>query len=85
MNSKMKISFPGFKILDRYILAKFLGTYLFSIAMITIILVVFDYAEKVDDFTVTKAPMSAIIFDYYINFVPDFVNQFRNLNSAFLS
>ena len=76
MNNKFKISFPGFKILDRYILGKFLGTYLFSIAMITMILVVFDYAEKVDDFTATKAPMSAIIFEYYINFVPDFVNQF---------
>ena len=75
----MKISFPGFKILDRYILGKFLGTYLFSIAMITIILVVFDYAEKVDDFTATKAPMSAIIFEYYLNFVPDFVNQFSGL------
>lgn len=47
--------------------------------MITVILVVFDYAERVDDFTATKAPMSAVIFDYYINFVPDFINQFSGL------
>ena len=47
--------------------------------MITVILVIFDYAERVDDFTATKAPMSAIIFDYYINFVPDFINQFSGL------
>lgn len=79
MENKMKISFPGFKILDRYILAKFLGTYIFAIAMITVILVVFDYAERVDDFTETKAPLSAIIFDYYINFVPFFINQFSGL------
>jgi len=79
MKSKMKISWPGFKILDRYILSKFLGTYVFAIAMITVILVIFDYAERVDDFTATKAPMSAIIFDYYINFVPDFINQFSGL------
>ena len=75
----MKLSFPGFKILDRYILAKFLGTYAFAIAMITVILVVFDYAERVDDFTETKAPLSAIIFEYYINFIPFFINQFSGL------
>lgn len=79
MSKKIKLSWPGFKILDRYILAKFLGTYLFAIAMITVILVVFDYAERIDDFTATKAPMSAVIFDYYINFVPDFINQFSGL------
>ena len=79
MKSKIKISWPGFKILDRYILSKFLGTYIFAIAMITVILVIFDYAERVDDFTATKAPMSAVIFDYYINFVPDFINQFSGL------
>ena len=79
MKSKMKISWPGFKILDRYILSKFLGTYVFAIAMITVILVVFDYAERVDDFTATKAPMSAIILDYYVNFIPDFINQFSGL------
>ena len=30
----MKMRFPGFKILDRYILGKFLSTYFFAIAMI---------------------------------------------------
>ncbi len=70
---------PGFKTLDRYILSKFLKTYIFAIAMITVILVVFDYAERVDDFTATKAPMSAIILDYYVNFIPDFINQFSGL------
>ena len=79
MKNRINLSFPGFKILDRYILAKFLGTYIFAIAMITVILVVFDYAERVDDFTETKAPLSAIIFDYYINFVPFFINQFSGL------
>ena len=76
---KIKLSWPGLKILDRYILRKFLGTYLFAIAMITVILVVFDYAERVDNFTESHAPWSAIIFDYYINFIPDFINQFSGL------
>src|SRR5574344_607560 len=79
MKQRLNIKFPGFKILDRYILGKFLGTYIFAIAMITVVLVVFDYVERVDDFTELKAPMSAIIFDYYINFVPDFINKFSGL------
>ena len=79
MKRSFHISFPGFRTLDRYILRKFLGTYIFAITIITIILVVFDYAERVDDFTATHAPMSKVIFDYYINFIPEFINQFSGL------
>ncbi|MDO4758690.1 MAG: LptF/LptG family permease [Rikenellaceae bacterium] len=75
----MKIPFPGFKILDRYILGKFLMTFFFAIAMILIIVVLFDYVEKVDDFTELHAPLSAILFDYYLNFIPYFANQFCSL------
>ena len=45
----MKLRFPGFKILDRYILGKFLATYFFAIAMIIVVVVLFDYVEKIDD------------------------------------
>ncbi len=75
----MKIKFPGLKILDRYIIGKFLSTYFFAIAMIIVIVVIFDYAEKLDDFTQFKAPMNAVIMDYYVNFIPFFVNQFSGL------
>ena len=74
----MKLGFPGFKILDRYILRKFLATYFFAIAMIIIIVVLFDYVEKVDDFTELHAPLGAVV-DYYLNFIPYFVNQFSCL------
>lgn len=75
----MKIPFPGFKILDRYILGKFLMTFFFAIAMILIIVVLFDYVEKVDDFTELHAPFSEVLFDYYLNFIPYFANQFCSL------
>ncbi len=71
--------FPGFKTLDRYIIGKFVGTYLFAIAMIIVVVVVFDYVEKIDDFTQMHAPVSAIIFDYYFKFVPFFINRFSAL------
>lgn len=75
----MKIRFPGFKILDRYILGKFLATYFFAIAMIIVIVVIFDYAEKIDDFTTTHAPLRAILLENYLNFIPFFINQFSGL------
>ncbi len=75
----MKFRFPGFKILDRYILEKFLSTYFFAIAMIIIVVVLFDYVEKIDDFTELHAPLKAIILDYYLNFIPFFINQFSGL------
>lgn len=70
---------PGLKILDRYIIRKFLGTYVFLLALIIVIVVVFDYAEKVDDFISQKAPFKDIILDYYVNFIPFFINQFSGL------
>ncbi|MBQ3026819.1 MAG: LptF/LptG family permease, partial [Alistipes sp.] len=41
--------------------------------------VIFDYVEKIDDFTTTHAPFKSIILDYYLNFVPFFINQFSAL------
>ncbi len=73
------MKFPGLKILDRYIVRKFLGTWVFSIAMFIVILVVFDYVEKVDDFITNKAAFGDIVFDYYLNFIPSFINQFSGL------
>ncbi len=75
----MKIKFPGIRILDRYIIGKFLSTYFFAIAMIIVIVVIFDYAEKLDDFTQFKAPFKEVVMDYYVNFIPFFVNQFSGL------
>lgn len=70
---------PGFKILDRYIVKKFLGTYFFAIALIIVVVVIFDAAEKMDDFIELKAPFSQIAFKYYLNFIPVFINQFSGL------
>ncbi len=75
----MKFRFPGLKILDRYIIGKFLSTYVFAIAMIIVIVVVFDYVEKADNFLQLKAPMKEIAFDYYLNFIPFFINQLSGL------
>lgn len=67
------------KKLDLYIIKKFLTTFFFSIVLILSIAVVFDYAEKIDDFRGHNAPFSAIIFDYYLNFIPYYGNLFSFL------
>ncbi|MDE5607323.1 MAG: LptF/LptG family permease [Muribaculaceae bacterium] len=65
------------KILDWYIIRKFLGTYIFAIILILAITIMFDINEKLDAFT--KAPLQATIFDYFLNFLPYFANQFSPL------
>jgi len=67
------------KILDRYIIRKFLGTFFYAITLILIIVIIFDISEKIDDFIEKEAPIKAIIFDYYFNFIPYFTNLFSAL------
>ncbi len=69
----------GLKKIDLYIIRKFLGTYFYSILLLTIIIIIFDVSEKIDDFIEKDAPLRAIIFDYYLNFIPYFVNMFSAL------
>ncbi|MGL5981143.1 MAG: LptF/LptG family permease [Phocaeicola sp.] len=70
---------PWLKKLDRYIIGKFLGTYFFAIALIISIAVVFDFNEHIDNFITNKAPFKAIVFDYYLNFIPYYSNLFSPL------
>ena len=67
------------KKLDLYIIRKFLGTFFFSLALILCIVVVFDLSEKIEKFIERDAPVSRIIFDYYLNFIPYFANVFSSL------
>ena len=65
--------------LDKYIVAKFIGTYIFSIILIISISIVFDVNENLHKFSTYNAPLKAIVFDYYANFVPYFANLFSPL------
>ena len=68
---------PLVSTLDLYIIRKFLGTYVFAIILILAITVMFDVNEKLDSFL--KAPLKATVFDYFMNFLPYFANQFSPL------
>ena len=71
--------FKYIKRMDWYIIKKFIGTYIYSIALIISISIVFDINENLAKFTTNHAPLRAIVFDYYANFVPYFANLFSPL------
>ncbi|MCF8377984.1 MAG: LptF/LptG family permease [Bacteroidales bacterium] len=73
------IELLGLKVLDIYIIRKFLGTFFFSILIILSIAVVFDFSEKIDDFIENNASFNDVIFDYYMNFIPYFAVLFSSL------
>lgn len=58
------------KILDWYILKKFLTTTLFIALIFSLISVVIDTSEKADDFVKSGLSTYQIIMKYYIGFVP---------------
>ena len=64
------------KKIDWYIFKKFMGTFIASLVLIIGIVIIFDISEKIDDFVEKKAPLNAIIFDYYLNFIPYFINMY---------
>ena len=67
------------KILDWYIIKKFLGTFLLNIVLILTIAIVFDLTEKMDDFFENQVPLREIILDYYLPFIPYYMNMFSSL------
>lgn len=75
---KKKLSLH-YNLLDRYILGKYLLTFLVAMILIIVIVITFDVSEKLDDFLKHSAPLKEIVFDYYGNFIPGFVNLYSPL------
>lgn len=65
--------------LDWYIIKKFIGTYLFILAIIIAIIIIFDISEKIDEMVEKEAPLKEIVFNYYGNMVPYYINLFSPL------
>jgi lipopolysaccharide export system permease protein len=67
------------KQIDRYIIRKFLSTFIFMNVLLILIIVIFDISEKIDDFLENSVPFSAVFFEYYLNFIPFMLNMFIGL------
>lgn len=58
------------KIIDWYILKKYLVTFFFCLILLTVIVLVVDLSEKSDDFARTGLGVKDIILQYYFGFIP---------------
>ena len=67
------------KRIDVYIVSKFITTFFVALLLIIGIVIIFDISEKIDNFVAKEAPLKAIIVDYYLNFIPYFMNMFSPL------
>ena len=65
------------KILDQYILKKFLGTYFMATLLFLAVIAMFDITEKLDAFL--TAPLKETVFDYFASFLPFFAVQLSPL------
>ncbi len=64
------------KILDKYIIRKFLTTFFFMLGIIMLLAMVFDLSDRLGEFLANKAPFSEIVFTYYLNFILLYGNSF---------
>ena len=58
------------KTIDKYIIKKYLGTFFYTMILITMIALVVDFPERIDKFLNGPMTLNEIIFDYYLNFIP---------------
>lgn len=72
LNSVFKL-----KVLDLFILKKFLGTYFMATILILAVISMFDITEKLDAFL--TAPLKETLFDYFASFLPYFANMLSPL------
>lgn len=76
--TKKKItSMLGLKVLDIFILKKFLGTYFLATILFLAVIAMFDITEKLDAFL--SAPLKETLFDYFASFLPYFANMLSPL------
>jgi lipopolysaccharide export system permease protein len=67
------------KRIDWYIIRQFLGTFVFAMSGIILIVIVFDVNEKLDKFMAPEVTLKEIVFDFYANFIPYFISMFAAL------
>ncbi len=67
------------KIIDRYIIGKYLGTFVYTLAIFVIIIVVFDLSEKLDDFLKSGLSFWGVLTKYYAGSIPFYINMLSPL------
>jgi lipopolysaccharide export system permease protein len=63
-----------FKVIDRYLIKKYLGTFVFTLGIFVVVTVVFDVSEHLDNFLKNHSTLQEIAFKYYAGFIPFYIN-----------
>lgn len=75
----MNIFRKNIKIIDRYIIGKYLGTFIYTLTIFVVIIVIFDLSEKLDDFLGNNLTFWQVISLYYAGSIPFYVNMLSPL------
>ncbi|WP_113661679.1 LptF/LptG family permease [Pedobacter nanyangensis] len=75
----MKFLFRRSKIIDAYIIGKYLGTFVYTLAVFVVVIVIFDLSEKLDDFLENDMTIWEIFSQYYAGSIPFYVNMLSPL------
>ncbi|MBC8984687.1 LptF/LptG family permease [Pedobacter sp. N36a] len=67
------------KIIDWYIISKYLGTFIYTLTLFVIIIVIFDLSEKLDDFLGNNLTFWQVVTLYYAGSIPFYVNMLSPL------
>ena len=67
------------KLIDKYIIKKFLTTFFFMLGIIMLLAMVFDMSARLSEFIEKKAPIFDIITRYYFTFLLHYGNMFSSL------
>jgi lipopolysaccharide export system permease protein len=67
------------KVIDRYIIGKYLGTFIFTLLIFSVVMVVFDISEHLDNFLKKNSSLHDIAFQYYAGFIPFYLNYLSPL------
>jgi len=67
------------KVFDWYIIKKYLGTFVFTIAIFIVVIVVFDVSEKLDNFLNNHVTLKRIVFEYYAGCIPFYIDMLSPL------
>lgn len=57
------------KILDKYIIKKYLGTFLFVVLIFSLVAVIIDFSQNVEEFIDEQLPAGQVAKEYYLTFV----------------
>ena len=67
------------KIIDAYLIGKYLGTFIYTLCIFVVIIVIFDLSEKFDDFLENDITFWGAISQYYAGSIPFYVNMLSPL------